>query len=135
MSCSTSSWRLYPERSITPHSIVERAIISWIESRRDEQNGWLMIPKDRSYPERGQDYSLISVSRQFSRMPNSRICSALPVLLGMTTECDHFRTPAVYPASPSGVSRAPSQPPFTDHRFDRKSIREQCFWWRRMAAL
>jgi hypothetical protein len=76
MSCLSSSWRLYPERSITPHSICGSGrLLPGLESetrRAESMIGLvtdLVVAKDTSNPERGQDYSgTIRMSRQFCKM-------------------------------------------------------------------
>ena len=74
MSCSASSWRLYPERSITPHSICGSGrLFPGLERETRRAEGMtgllteLVVTDDTNYSKRGQEYSTtIQMSRQFA---------------------------------------------------------------------
>jgi len=67
MSCSASSWRLYPERSITSHRFCgSERLFPGLETRRAESMTGSVVANDISNPERGQEYSTtIQMSMQF----------------------------------------------------------------------
>jgi hypothetical protein len=66
MSC-VSSWRLYPERSITPHSICgSERLFPGLETRDAEAMTELVVTDDNEQSRTRQQYSaIIGMSRQF----------------------------------------------------------------------
>ncbi len=65
MSCSASSWRLYPERSITPHNICGSGrLFPGLETRRAKTMIELVVTDDHEQSERGKSIPQVSGCQQ-----------------------------------------------------------------------
>jgi serine-type D-Ala-D-Ala carboxypeptidase len=93
-----SSWRLYPERSITPHSICGSGrLFPGLESEtRKADMTWLVVAKYKNNPERGQAYfTTIPMSRRFLQMISLTRLLAAGFLIALGLGCAGTRTGAV----------------------------------------